>query len=46
MILDQVSLSSDRTVNYRLRLWVREGAIITNPNATYTVKVKVYGKAE
>lgn len=46
MVLDQVSLSSNRTINYRLRLWVRDGAVITNPNAIYTVRVKVYGKAE
>lgn len=46
MILDQVSLSSDQTINYRLRMWVREGAVITNSNATYIVKVKVYGKAK
>lgn len=45
MVLDKVSLSSNRIDNYRLRIWVREGAIITDPAATYTVRVKVYGKA-
>lgn len=45
MVLDRVSLSSEKIDNYRLRLWVREGAII-DPNATYSVKVSVYGKAK
>ena len=45
MVLDKVSLSSNQVDNYRLRIWVREGAIITDPGATYTVRVNVYGKA-
>lgn len=45
MILNEVNLSSDHVDNYRLRIWVREGAIITDPNSTYKVRVNVYGKA-
>ena len=45
MILNEVSLSSDRVDNYRLRIWVREGAIISDSNSTYKVRVNVYGKA-
>lgn len=45
MILDKVSLSSNQVDNYRLRIWVKEGAVITDPNATYKVRVNVYGKA-
>ncbi len=43
MVLNRVSLSSDRVDNYRLRMWVREGAVI-DPAGTYSVQVKVYGK--
>lgn len=46
MVLGQVSLSSSRVDNYRLRLWIREGAVIADPNASYTVEVKVYVKAQ
>lgn len=46
MVLDKVKVSSKRVDNYRLRLWVREGAVITDPSASYTVSVKVYGKAD
>ena len=46
MVLDKVKVSSKKVDNYRLRLWVREGAVIADPNATYTVSVKVYGKAD
>ena len=45
MILDKVSLSSNQVDNYRLRIWVKEGAVITDSNATYKVRVNVYGKA-
>lgn len=45
MVLDKVNLSSEKKNNYRLRLWVREGAVVA-PGATYSVKVKVYGKAK
>lgn len=44
MILYKNSLPGSAVENYRLRLWVKEGAIITDPTATYTVEVKVYGK--
>lgn len=46
MVLDKVSLSSDKVDNYRLRIWVKEGAVITDPSATYKVRVNVYGKAK
>ncbi len=46
MVLDKVKVSSKKVDNYRLRLWVREGVVIADPNATYTVSVKVYGKAD
>lgn len=45
MVLDKVILSDGQEDNYRLRLWVREGAII-DTNATYSVKVQVFGKAK
>lgn len=45
MVLDKVTLSSEKKDNYRLRLWVKEGATVA-PGATYSVKVKVYGKAK
>lgn len=45
MVLDQVTVSSDQIDNYRLRIWVREGATISNPNDSYSVRVNVYGKA-
>ena len=44
MILYKNSLPGSAVENYRLRLWVKEGAVITDPTATYTVEVKVYGK--
>lgn len=46
MILDKVSLTSDKVDNYRLRIWVKEGSIITDPNASYKVRVNVYAKAK
>ena len=46
MVLDKFKVSSKKVDNYRLRLWVREGAVIADSNATYTVSVKVYGKAD
>lgn len=45
MVLDKVNLSSEKEVNYRLRLWVREGAVV-DPSATYSVKIKVFGQAK
>ena len=45
MVLSKVSVSANQVDNYRLRIWVKEGAIITDPNATYKVRVNVYGKA-
>lgn len=45
MVLDKVNLSSEKEVNYRLRLWVREGAVV-DPGATYSVKIKVFGQAK
>lgn len=44
MILDKVTLSSGKEENYRLRLWVREGATV-DTNGIYSVKVQVFGKA-
>ena len=46
MVLNKVSLSGDRVDNYRLRIWVREGAKVSNPAASFQVKVKVYGDAK
>ncbi len=46
MVLNKSSLSTSQVDNYRLRIWVKEGAIITDPNATYKVRVNVYGKAK
>lgn len=46
MILNRVSQSSSQVDNYRLRIWVREGATIQNSNATYMLKVNVYAKAD
>ena len=45
MVLSKFSLSANQVDNYRLRIWVKEGAVITDPNATYKVRVNVYGKA-
>lgn len=45
MVLDKVILSDGQEDNYRLRLWVREGAII-DADAAYSVKVQVFGKAK
>ena len=45
MVLDQEKLSSSQSVNYRLRIWVKEGSVISDPNSTYAVRVKVNGKA-
>ena len=45
MVLGKFSLSANQVDNYRLRIWVKEGAVITDPNATYKVRVNVYGKA-
>lgn len=44
MILDKVTLSSEKIVNYRLRMWIREGAVV-DPSGVYSVKVKVFGQA-
>ncbi|HIR48513.1 MAG TPA: hypothetical protein IAB35_00865 [Candidatus Faecimonas gallistercoris] len=46
MVLNRVSQSSSQVDNYRLRIWVREGATIQNSNATYMLKVNVYAKAD
>ena len=46
MVLKQVSLSDERVDNYRLRIWVREGATVVDPAASFQVKVKVYGDAK
>lgn len=46
MVLKRVSQSSSQVDNYRLRIWVREGATIQNSNATYMLKVNVYAKAD
>lgn len=46
MVLNKSSLSTSQVDNYRLRIWVKEGAIITDSNATYKVRVNVYGKAK
>lgn len=45
MVLDKVTLSSEQVDNYRLRLWVKEGAVVDS-SLTYAVKVRVYGKAK
>lgn len=45
MVLNKVSLSSDKVDNYRLRIWLKEGTVLTEPNPTYAVSVNVYGKA-
>ena len=46
MVLNRVSQSSSQVDNYRLPIWVREGATIQNSNATYMLKVNVYAKAD
>ena len=45
MVLDQEKLSSSQSVNYRLRIWVKKGSVISDLNSTYAVRVKVNGKA-
>lgn len=44
MVVDKVTLSSEKVVNYRLRMWIREGAVV-DPSGVYSVKVKVFGQA-
>lgn len=46
MVLGKFSLSANQVDNYRLRIWVKEGAVITDPSANYKVRVNVYGKAK
>lgn len=46
MVLGKFSLSANQVDNYRLRIWVKDGAVITDPNANYKVRVNVYGKAK
>lgn len=45
MVLDEVTLSSEKVENYRLRLWVREGAIVDS-TSEYSVTVKVFAKVK
>ena len=44
MVVDKVTLSSEKVVNYRLIMWIREGAVV-DPSGVYSVKVKVFGQA-
>ena len=44
MVVDKVTLSSEKVVNYRLRMWIREGAVV-DPSGVYSVKVKVFGQS-
>lgn len=44
MVVDKVTLSSEKVVNYRLRMWIREGAVVDS-SGVYSVKVKVFGQA-
>ena len=46
MVLGKFSLSTNQVDNYRLRIWVKDGAVITDPSANYKVRVNVYGKAK
>lgn len=46
MVLGKFSLSANQVDNYRLRIWVKDGAVITDSSANYKVRVNVYGKAK
>lgn len=46
MVLGKFSLSANQVDNYRLRIWVKDGAVITDLSANYKVRVNVYGKAK
>lgn len=45
MILTKETVGEDTVDNYRLRVWVAEGAPVLDPTATFTIRVNVYGKA-
>lgn len=44
MVLYKANVSTLKEENYRLRLWIRDGAVV-DPSAVYSVEVQVYGKA-
>ncbi len=44
MLLDTGEITTDKTVYYRLRMWVAEGYTHTQEAKTYEVTVNVYGK--
>lgn len=44
MILRKVNKKESGFDNYRLRMWIREGATV-DPDKIYTIKINVYGKA-
>ncbi len=44
MLLDTGEITTDKTVYYRLRMWIAEGYSHTQDAKTYEVTVNVYGK--
>ena len=46
MVLKTVEQNKSSTDNYRLRMWIKEDAVGTETEKSYTVKVNVYGKAQ
>lgn len=46
MVLNKVTNKSDKTENYRLKLWLSNNALKNNNVKDYSVKIKLYGNAK